>query len=103
MSFSGYFLFNFKIILCLKLIPIFRATNKDYKRSGFDRGHLAAAGNHKANQELIKQTFVLSNIAPQVGKGFNRDAWNNLEKYVRKKAKNNKNVYVCSGPLFLPK
>lgn len=81
----------------------FRATNKDYKHSGFDRGHLAAAGNHKASQELVKQTFVLSNIAPQVGKGFNRDAWNNLEKYVRKKAKKNKNVYVCSGPLFLPK
>ncbi|VVC28673.1 Hypothetical protein CINCED_3A016571 [Cinara cedri] len=81
----------------------FRSTNKDYKNSGFDRGHLAAAGNHKASQELIKQTFILSNIAPQVGKGFNRNAWNNLEKYVRKKAKNNKNVYVCSGPLFLPK
>ncbi|CAI6345086.1 unnamed protein product [Macrosiphum euphorbiae] len=81
----------------------YRATNKDYKNSGFDRGHLAAAGNHKSSQELIKQTFVLSNIAPQVGKGFNRSAWNNLEKYVRKKAKHNKNIYICSGPLFLPK
>ncbi|XP_050423596.1 endonuclease G, mitochondrial-like isoform X2 [Adelges cooleyi] len=81
----------------------YRATNADYKHSGFDRGHLAAAGNHKASQEFVNETFVLSNIAPQVGKGFNRDAWNNLEKYVRKKARNNKNVYVCSGPLFLPK
>ncbi|XP_050523907.1 endonuclease G, mitochondrial-like [Daktulosphaira vitifoliae] len=83
--------------------PFFRATNKDYKNSGFDRGHLAAAGNHKSNQELVNQTFVLSNIAPQVGNGFNRDAWNQLEKYVRKKARYNKNVYVCSGPMFLPK
>lgn len=103
MSFFGNLyltIVQFEVLICKSC---FRATNKDYKNSGFDRGHLAAAGNHKASQELIKQTFVLSNIAPQVGKGFNRNAWNNLEKYVRKKAKHNKNVYVCSGPLFLPK
>lgn len=42
-------------------------------------------------------------MAPQVGAGFNRDAWNNLEKYVRKMTKNYANVYVCTGPLYLPK
>lgn len=87
----------------LSIHPYFRSTNADYKHSGFDRGHLAAAGNHRSNQEFLNDTFVLSNITPQVGKGFNRDAWNNLEKYVRHKVKKYQHVYVCSGPLYLPR
>lgn len=81
----------------------FRSSNQDYLHSGFDRGHLAAAGNHKVSQDIIDQTFYLSNISPQVGKGFNRDAWNNLERYVRYRAKRSKNLWVCTGPLYLPR
>lgn len=55
--------------------PFFRAENSDYRKSGYDRGHLAAAGNHKRHQKHLDQTFFLSNISPQVGKGFNRDSW----------------------------
>ncbi len=44
----------------------FRGTNADYKKSGYDRGHLAAAGNHRWSQKAMDQTFTLSNIAPQV-------------------------------------
>lgn len=44
----------------------FRSLLKDYKNSGFDRGHLAAAGNHRHNQNSMDQTFTLSNISPQV-------------------------------------
>uniref|UniRef100_A0A1B0CHB6 Endonuclease n=1 Tax=Lutzomyia longipalpis TaxID=7200 RepID=A0A1B0CHB6_LUTLO len=83
--------------------PFFRSENSDYKHSGFDRGHLAAAGNHKANQKHCEDTFFLSNMAPQVGSGFNRDAWNKLEKYVRKLTKKFVNVYCCTGPLYLPR
>ncbi|XP_054006449.1 endonuclease G, mitochondrial isoform X1 [Hylaeus anthracinus] len=83
--------------------PFFRSDNSDYKGSGYDRGHLAAAGNHKVNQSHIEQTFFLSNMAPQVGVGFNRDAWNRLEKYVRNLTKMYKDVFVCTGPLYLPK
>lgn len=83
--------------------PYFRSENSDYKGSGYDRGHLAAAGNHKLDQKHIEQTFFLSNMAPQVGVGFNRDSWNRLEKYVRGLTKTYKEVYVCTGPLYLPK
>ena len=34
--------------------------------SGFDRGHLAPAANHRLNQEVCNETFLLSNMAPQV-------------------------------------
>jgi len=81
----------------------FRSTNEDYFKSGFDRGHLAAAGNHKAHQRLCEETFKLSNMAPQVGVGFNRHSWNRLEKHVRRLTKVYNNVYVCTGPLYLPK
>lgn len=83
--------------------PFFRSLNSDYKGSGFDRGHLAAAGNHKSDQQLCDETFYLTNMAPQVGSGFNRDSWNRLEKYVRKLTKTYPHVYVCTGPLYLPK
>jgi DNA/RNA endonuclease G (NUC1) len=45
----------------------------------------------------MMSTFYLSNIAPQVGKGFNRDAWNKLEMYTRRLTRDYDHVYVCSG------
>ncbi|ALC42588.1 EndoG [Drosophila busckii] len=82
--------------------PFFRAQNTDYRKSGYDRGHMAAAGNHRLHQKHCDDTFLLSNMAPQVGQGFNRDAWNSLEMYVRKLTQSYANVYVCTGPLYLP-
>lgn len=46
-----------------------RATNADYRGSGFDRGHLAAAANHRWSQRAMDDTFYLSNVAPQVAAG----------------------------------
>lgn len=48
--------------------PYFRSRNQDYRSSGYDRGHLAAAANHRTNQRMMDQTFFLTNMAPQVGK-----------------------------------
>lgn len=81
----------------------FRATDADFKGSGFDRGHMAAAGNNLQSWKNLQETFYYTNVAPQVGVGFNRGIWNKLEKYVRSIARRNKNVYVCTGPLFLPR
>lgn len=81
----------------------FRSRNEDYRGSGYDRGHLAAAGNHKLSQSVMDQTFILSNISPQVGRGFNRDVWNDLEQYVRYRARKSRNLWVCTGPLYLPR
>lgn len=64
---------------------------------------MAPAGNHRRTQTAIDQTFYLTNMSPQVGKGFNRDKWNDVEKHVRKLARKNPNVYIVTGPLYLPK
>ncbi|KAK5910601.1 hypothetical protein CesoFtcFv8_004424 [Champsocephalus esox] len=79
-----------------------RSTNADYRGSGFDRGHMAAAANHKWSQKAMQDTFYLSNVAPQ-NPQLNRNTWNNLEKHCRSLTKNYLNVYVCTGPLYLPR
>lgn len=53
--------------------PQFRARLADYFKSNFDRGHMVPAADVKFDQEAMNETFYLTNIAPQVGDGFNRD------------------------------
>ena len=38
-----------------------------FRKSGYDRGHLAAAANHRSSQDSMCATFFLSNMSPQVG------------------------------------
>lgn len=81
----------------------FRSRLRDYFRSGYDRGHLAPAADAKFSQRAMDQTFFLSNMAPQVGDGFNRDYWAHLEDFCRRLANDYKSVRIVSGPMFLPK
>lgn len=74
----------------------------DFRGSGYDRGHLAPAANHKGHQGAMNETFSLSNVSPQVGDGFNRDYWARFEKFVKDVAKRADGLYVVTGPLFLP-
>ena len=48
--------------------PSLRAENGDFWTSGWSRGHMAPAGNNKHCQDAMDDTFLLSNIVPQVGK-----------------------------------
>jgi endonuclease G len=85
-----------------ELIPeLFRSTLKDYKFSGFDRGHLAAAANHKDSQEVLQETFFLSNICPQEP-ALNRKYWAKFEKHVRELTHQCITVEIFTGPLYLP-
>lgn len=83
------------------LHPYFTAKLSDFKHSGYDRGHMAAAGNHKISQDDLDQTFTLSNISPQAPQ-LNQGIWERLESYVRFVTKRSKNLWVVSGPLYLP-
>jgi len=77
-----------------------RAELADYKGSGFDRGHQAPAADFKYDQDRMRESFVLSNVAPQVGSGFNRGIWRVLEQRVRACVDCRGEVYVITGPLF---
>jgi len=73
----------------------------DYRGSGFDRGHLAIAANHRATDSELQQTFYLSNISPQVPQ-FNRGYWKHLENRIRNLMDKYSIVRVITGPLYLP-
>jgi len=75
------------------------ATKYDYKRSGYDRGHLVPAGDMAFSRQAMSETFFMSNMSPQV-RNFNGGAWRELEETVRDWAYKNKHLYVVTGPIF---
>ena len=77
-----------------------RSELSDYRRSGFDRGHMAPAGAMKWSQRAMSESCLLSNMAPQVGAGFNRGIWKSLETKVRNWAKARGELYVVTGPIY---
>ena len=79
-----------------------RATLSDYKGSGYDRGHQAPAGDMKRSDEVMMESFYLTNMAPQVGIGFNRGAWRKLESVARGWAESRPgtSLIVITGPIY---
>lgn len=77
------------------------ATNIDYKGSGWDRGHLAPAGDMSWSWDVMHESFYYSNISPQAPP-FNRGIWLRLEDLVRKWANKYEKVLVVVGPVLTP-
>jgi endonuclease G len=85
----------------LRIPELFRADLADYEGSGFDRGHLVASANQVETEIQNSETFLLSNMSPQLP-GFNRGIWKDLEDAVRKldDQKSILETYVICGPIF---
>ena len=77
-----------------------RATLADYKKSGFDRGHMAPAGDMRWDLDAYKESFYLSNMVPQVGPHMNRGIWKDLEEKVREWAIERGELYIYTGPVY---
>ena len=74
------------------------ATNEDYTRTGYDRGHLAPAGDMKWSAKAMRESFYLSNICPQ-NPGLNRGIWKDLEEQCRMWARDNGTLLIVTGPV----
>lgn len=72
---------------------------KNYKNSGFDKGHLCPAGDMTFSQNAFYDTFYTSNISPQ-RRDFNNGVWNRLEQKIRYWSSKYEVVYVVTGGIL---
>ncbi|QFT10588.1 DNA/RNA non-specific endonuclease [Vibrio sp. THAF190c] len=76
-----------------------QSTLSDYSKSGYDRGHLAPSAAMDFSQQSMQESFLLSNMSPQLP-GFNRVGWRLLEEHVRDLANEYQELYVVTGPIY---
>lgn len=69
---------------------------KNFKNTGYDKGHLVPAGDMKFSEEAYSDTFFTSNASPQLST-FNNGIWNRLEQKVRYWAQKYDAIYVITG------
>lgn len=75
------------------------ASWRNYRHSGYDRGHLCPAGDRRFSKEAFDETFYTSNISPQVNE-FNAGIWNTLEQKTRYWAAKYDGIYVVTGGIL---
>ena len=73
-----------------------RATNDDYLKSGYDKGHMAPAAD-MTTPSIVNESFLLSNMTPQEPT-LNRLKWKMLEENVRSTATGI--TYVLTGAVY---
>ena len=71
---------------------------QDYAGSGMDRGHLVPAGDLKWSEEAMRQSFLLTNVAP-MHKALNEGGWAKLEEKVREWTARDSALLVFTGPV----
>ena len=77
-------------------ISEFTNLDKDYKKSGYDRGHQMNAYDCACDSIAMEESFYYSNVAPQLP-SLNRGIWKKLEEYNRKLAKEYDSILVWCG------
>lgn len=75
------------------------ASLSDYRKSGYDRGHLKPAAVSKGTKLDMDQSFLMSNMSPQLPE-FNRQGWKGIETEVRKLLQIQDSIIVYTGPVL---
>lgn len=76
-----------------------RAKYSDYTRTGFQRGHLCPSADRSANIELMRATFVMSNVAPMCPV-LNMQGFAQAEEHSRSLAWANHRCLLMAGAYF---
>lgn len=74
-------------------------TLDDYRGSGFDRGHMAPAGDMKWDKQAMSDCFYLTNMSPQTSR-LNSGRWNDLETLTRKTTAKDSTLIIVCGPIL---
>jgi endonuclease G len=69
------------------------ASNNDYLKSGYDKGHLVPAEDMDFNEESMNESFYLTNVSPQ-NPNLNRGIWKKLENQIREWGKTKKLIII---------
>ncbi len=77
---------------------LYRTNQSYYSGSGYSRGHICASADRRNTLEANRQTFLYSNIQPQLD-SFNCGIWENLEMKIRSWNNNafRDTLYVVKG------
>lgn len=81
-----------------RLPPDDQAQLDDYRRSGYDRGHMTPSSDMPDDQAQ-QQSFSLANMVPQTP-ALNRGIWERIESAVRGLAVRDGELYAVTGPAF---
>lgn len=81
-------------------VPSPRATNTDYRGTGWSRGHMCPAGDNKWNARAMYESFLFTNMCPQNSK-LNSGDWNEIESACRRWAKKYGDIYIVTGPILM--
>lgn len=76
------------------------ATHDDFTKSGYQRGHLCPAADRSCSLVDMKQTFSMSNVAPQ-WPSLNTGVWKATEIAVRSSVLLGDTISVVTIPVFL--
>ncbi|MGB6296541.1 MAG: DNA/RNA non-specific endonuclease, partial [Rivularia sp. (in: cyanobacteria)] len=74
----------------------YQVRGKEYRGSGYDRGHVVPSGDRTNNPSDNSATFLMTNIIPQ-SPDNNRDYWRELEQYGRDLVEQGNELYIIAG------
>jgi len=72
---------------------------EDYVGTGYDRGHLSPGAMNTLNEQVMSESFFLSNMVPQ-HPNHNRGIWRIMELKVRDWVRAGKDIYVITGTAY---
>lgn len=78
------------------LLPPPRRKNKDFKFTGYQRGHLCPSGDRDSRKDWFKDTFFTSNIVPMTPE-VNAGVWKDIETECRNLATNGHVLKIACG------
>ena len=76
-----------------------QAQVEDYRRSGYDRGHMTPSGD-MPDAAAQDQSFSLANMVPQTPQ-LNRGIWEGIESAMRHLAEQQGELFLVTGPAFV--
>lgn len=80
-------------------LPKPRAKSSDFTSTGYQRGHMCPSADWSANVDLMKATFIMSNVAPMTPT-LNMVQWAQAEDYSRYLARHGYNCRLIAGAFF---